>query len=434
MEPNENHEEKEQNCYVCHVNGWKYTCPSCGTKTCSLNCFKRHKLQMSCTGKSDVTLNRTRYASKDQITGLSVQRDYNFLMKMDRNLKVSQEDLEDNSIIKAQKRSNKSQSDWRWNKRRALQHFVLTDSRNKINRNGIEIKRQPIGMARQKLNKSYLDRRTNNMLWTIEWILIDDLMKHMDKTVTYRNNDSIILSEILPHAWIEKRNLNSNKNTQYLNHDVNKTSEQDHSVQKLFCFVNPLDQRTALIEISTYKSIRDSLSGMQFVEFPTIYICKSENIKPDKLELRKLKVQDTEVESQKPRNMDVELKLNSLDRYTSESSSSDSEPPEESSARVKSGKRNSISKSNAGSPNLDNGNTGRKLDSDTLDKESQTHKHIVGNIVNAREGSKRTCKEASNKKEQIDLELSGKKEKHEEEKDDEDEDDEDTNYRPPETM
>ena len=56
----------------------------------------------------------------------------------------------------------------------------------------------------------------------------------------------------------------------------------------IHCFVNPFDRRGTLIEISTDKSIGESLAGMQFIEFPTVYICESDDIKKDGLEFKTL--------------------------------------------------------------------------------------------------------------------------------------------------
>ena len=42
--------EKER-CEVCNKSQFKYKCPGCTTKTCSLNCSKQHKIDFKCDGK-----------------------------------------------------------------------------------------------------------------------------------------------------------------------------------------------------------------------------------------------------------------------------------------------------------------------------------------------------------------------------------------------
>ena len=40
-------------CEVCGTKPFKYKCPGCFTKTCSLPCVKKHKVATSCDGKRD---------------------------------------------------------------------------------------------------------------------------------------------------------------------------------------------------------------------------------------------------------------------------------------------------------------------------------------------------------------------------------------------
>ncbi|VUG20354.1 DEBR0S7_02124g1_1 [Brettanomyces bruxellensis] len=437
MEGNVGSEEKEQDCSVCHVNKSKYMCPSCGTRTCSLNCFKRHKLQMNCTGKSDVTLNKTRYAPKGQITNLSVQRDYNFLMKMDRNLKVSEEDLADNIIVKTHKRNNRRQFDWRRNKRRVTERYDFTDDRNRTVRNGIVIKRQPIGMSRQRLNRSYFDQQMNKFFWTIEWILIDNTMKPLDRIVTFKNNDSANLGETLPYKWLEKKILHNDVSTQEDKHDDSNDNEEDSKKTRpkclngdIHCFVNPFDRRGTLIEISTDKSIGESLAGMQFIEFPTVYICESDDIKKDGLEFKTLN--QVEVNAAPEQALEQHSNLNSgfssdlLGNYTSGSDSSDSEPPEESSTRtntgVSIGAAHSAQKPGIEVANLGSGDVDEKPD-DKHNNQTSTKDQFSDS-----EDGKAKNKGDADPEDSSSHKISNK------EREEEKEEEEDTNYCPPETI
>ncbi|EER18252.1 conserved hypothetical protein, partial [Perkinsus marinus ATCC 50983] len=38
-------------CQVCKNNDFKYTCPACSMRTCSLECVNAHKAKTNCTGK-----------------------------------------------------------------------------------------------------------------------------------------------------------------------------------------------------------------------------------------------------------------------------------------------------------------------------------------------------------------------------------------------
>lgn len=42
-------------CDECRSNPWKYRCPGCSIKSCSLPCVKSHKARTNCTGKRNRT-------------------------------------------------------------------------------------------------------------------------------------------------------------------------------------------------------------------------------------------------------------------------------------------------------------------------------------------------------------------------------------------
>ena len=59
----------------------KYTCPGCSIRYCSLNCYKIHKEQTSCTGK----LNKTSYIPPDTYNQTNFINDYTYLEQLQRN-------------------------------------------------------------------------------------------------------------------------------------------------------------------------------------------------------------------------------------------------------------------------------------------------------------------------------------------------------------
>ncbi len=62
-------------CETCAVNPFKYTCPGCLIKTCSLPCVRQHKEATGCTGQRD----KTKFVRKDEFTELDFLNDYKFL-------------------------------------------------------------------------------------------------------------------------------------------------------------------------------------------------------------------------------------------------------------------------------------------------------------------------------------------------------------------
>ena len=55
MDQNQDQEQEQQLCQICHTNPHKYTCPRCSIRTCSVDCVKRHKQEKECSGERDKT-------------------------------------------------------------------------------------------------------------------------------------------------------------------------------------------------------------------------------------------------------------------------------------------------------------------------------------------------------------------------------------------
>ncbi|KAH3671973.1 hypothetical protein OGAPHI_000159 [Ogataea philodendri] len=75
-------------CSQCQNSESKYKCPGCGNQTCSLDCFKQHKITRECSGLSDVSEGKTTYKTKSELSQLDVHRDYNFLSKIGRQIQL----------------------------------------------------------------------------------------------------------------------------------------------------------------------------------------------------------------------------------------------------------------------------------------------------------------------------------------------------------
>jgi len=57
-----------RHCEVCRETVFKYRCPRCLMKTCSLSCVKQHKLTSGCDGQRDTTA----FVSLDDFTDLNL--------------------------------------------------------------------------------------------------------------------------------------------------------------------------------------------------------------------------------------------------------------------------------------------------------------------------------------------------------------------------
>ena len=82
-------------CSICFTNPPKYTCPRCGCQTCSVACVKIHKKRAACSG----VRNPASYLKSSELaTPASIDRDYNFITKVQRDIEKAEDDIADRGI------------------------------------------------------------------------------------------------------------------------------------------------------------------------------------------------------------------------------------------------------------------------------------------------------------------------------------------------
>ena len=70
-----------QLCSICHAAPYKYKCPGCGARNCSLICIQKHKVRTECSGRH----NPTDFVPREiLLTPAGVDHDYNFISAIDR--------------------------------------------------------------------------------------------------------------------------------------------------------------------------------------------------------------------------------------------------------------------------------------------------------------------------------------------------------------
>lgn len=161
-----------QLCTICHSHPPKYTCPRDSTQTCSLRCVQLHKKQALCNGRRDPAA----YTKKDDLhTPAGVDRDFNFLTGVERGLDRAAQDTQGRGIRVA---PLEGEGDEMYSYHGAKRKFGgVGGNREKLERaiieSGIEIMRAPIGISRQKANKTQWHSERDCINWTVEWVLDD---------------------------------------------------------------------------------------------------------------------------------------------------------------------------------------------------------------------------------------------------------------------
>lgn len=148
-------------CCICHSAEWRYRCPRCSTKTCSLPCVTKHKQRASCNGKRDPAA----YQKKNQLqTEAGIDHDFNFLTGVERAFDKADHDAKTRGISLGGKPASYPKHSHQ-NVERAL---VESE---------VDIRRAPKGMSRSRLNRTeYINRSPHYCLnWTVEWFFPEGL-------------------------------------------------------------------------------------------------------------------------------------------------------------------------------------------------------------------------------------------------------------------
>ncbi|KAH0287540.1 hypothetical protein M436DRAFT_76682 [Aureobasidium namibiae CBS 147.97] len=145
-------------CNICHSAPPKYTCPRDAVRTCSLACSQSHKRRAACTGIRDPAA----YVPKSSLqTSSGIDRDYNFLSGLERNIDRADKDTSERGVALDGK--GKAVFQKRWHDNGALGRYLKD--------NGIVVHKAPIGMARQKANQTRFIAKSKRIVWSVEWVV-----------------------------------------------------------------------------------------------------------------------------------------------------------------------------------------------------------------------------------------------------------------------
>ncbi|KAK4468771.1 hypothetical protein MN116_007944 [Schistosoma mekongi] len=141
-------------CTVCLENEFKYKCPKCETKTCSLSCCNDHKIRFDCSGICDAVT----YCRKENYSMFLFQRDYRLLEEIDRK----------NAYREKQLLSLSHHNTGRIRKRNQLIKLA--------NEYGITLRLAPtLMLSRSKVNRTRIQVQKNEpktISWSIEFSLM----------------------------------------------------------------------------------------------------------------------------------------------------------------------------------------------------------------------------------------------------------------------
>ncbi|SCU87932.1 LADA_0E07118g1_1 [Lachancea dasiensis] len=182
-------------CEICSVEQARYTCPKCNKRSCSVACIKKHKSQDSCTGTADdiasyVSREKLKSADTADETNMLVQRDYNFLMGMNRRFELLKRDGKSKNkraLVSAHSHGHPTHLRKRQNLEKIPQ----------VIRRGVYCILLPKGMQRAIQNKSKWDKTLDLFVWSLEWSIITPEGKLEFNHTSHRNRETDTLFECI---------------------------------------------------------------------------------------------------------------------------------------------------------------------------------------------------------------------------------------------
>lgn len=243
----------------------KYTCPACKAKTCSLECVKRHKLRLECSGQVDPA----KFVPNKELSSSHalVNRDYNYLLKFERKILLKKEDvkLSAKNIFKRKAGGPNSNKRQRPNPESADARIAQVNrvfpnipQVSTVRENTLVI-HVPAGMSRANQNKSGFDRKAGSFIWTVEWVPVDAEGHTLKNFISYRLKENTVLRDAvplnvlqsaIPNQAIEKGSLHF-----YLANCIS-TSTKEHSI----------------IALDAQATLSTALAGKVVLEYPKIFV------------------------------------------------------------------------------------------------------------------------------------------------------------------
>lgn len=250
-------------CEMCKSNEFKYKCPRCFIKTCSLNCVKQHKKDKNCSGQKDKFTYETNI---NNFTEKELVRDIKFINEAIRETNCASKkvfNMTDNEEKREKEKKNKYN-------RKCAKKF-----RN------ISLHCSPMIMKRFSENKSYIDYKNKKFFWTVKFIFnlpdekkheyifkenFDDSQYNLNDIIEYlfKNKQEADISTLMFLNTIKEEDL---KNSQFLFKLNLKEMDKNHIKGKLVK-LNKMHYE----ECDKLMLLKDILFGKDVLEYPEFYI------------------------------------------------------------------------------------------------------------------------------------------------------------------
>lgn len=271
-------------CEVCNEAEFRYRCPRCLRRICSLACSREHKKLYSCSGVANAA---TDYVGSKDLKDADtrdeknhlVQRDYNFLVNMNRQLSLLKED----GKVKSKRVFSVRGNNGNWNE--SNQNRYNVSKARHVMRRGVKCLLLPKGMQRSVSNKSKWDKPLDTFVWSLEWVLINEQGEPWSH-ISHRNKEEACVVNCVGKQvydrCMELYDLKAQEHSLDREEDT-KTTKEDRSKQILDfglkfytkCFPSELDMvmdTKVVTEINPSECVGQVFKDRTVIEFPTVFI------------------------------------------------------------------------------------------------------------------------------------------------------------------
>ncbi|XP_043254229.1 box C/D snoRNA protein 1 [Colletes gigas] len=252
--------EKIENCEVCGAGKAKYTCPKCEVRTCCLQCVNIHKKELTCDGIRD----KTKFVPLKSFTDLDVLSDYRLLEEVGRSVDQLKRDP-----LKRCTRQN-------------ILPMHLSKLKSAAFKKGINLEFMPQNFSRHKNNTTFLNWKTNELYWRVEWIFPQaEQIKWTTERALDTTRLSALIEEILDPVkslenkhGIEELNLRMHLNDRLQFYQAASLS----GIKVLLKAEKIKKSESKFYELDITLTLKENLENKTIIEFPTIYIVLKDHL------------------------------------------------------------------------------------------------------------------------------------------------------------
>ncbi|XP_010556966.1 PREDICTED: box C/D snoRNA protein 1 [Tarenaya hassleriana] len=224
-------------CDECKANPWKYKCPGCSIRSCSLPCVKSHKQRTGCSGKRNVT----QFVPLSQFDDNLLLSDYNMLEDVKR-------------VAESAQRVRTKLCRYPYFRL----PFFLQSLRSAAASRRTKILFLPNGMMKREKNQTRYDNRKKTISWTIEWRFHSTDVVLTDHGVSEDTSlNTLLRNHLKPGPWIHKLKPFC-----------------DVELDSLKCFIRkyPKGAKSPFKELNMKAPLRQQLGQTVILEYPVIHV------------------------------------------------------------------------------------------------------------------------------------------------------------------